>query len=1195
LGIGINIFQWTISNGPCANSTTSDTVIINVFDNEAADANAGVDQELCLPSTSTFMAATPALGAAVGTWSVIQGTGSFSNINSANAQVSGLSVGENIFQWFLDNGPCGNSTDLVSIFVFDPGAPIANAGPDQEFCTPVSSTTMAANLPDLPGVGTWTLISGTGTISNPNSPTTTISGLTIGENIFEWSIYNGPCAEPTNDLVSIFIFDENAPNANAGADQELCLPQNSTNMTAIPAIFPGIGTWTLIQGGGVIAQPNNPNTLITNLPLGVNIFRWTVDNGPCANGITFDTVSILVFSEDSPLANAGPDQQFCSPTAATVLNAVDPVSPQTGTWTVIQGSGFVSNPNDPNSIVSGLSLGENILAWTIYNGSCDNGSSIDFVSIFIFDANAPAANAGPDQELCLPQNTTTMNALAPIFPATGQWTLLQGSGAVLSPGSPSSQVINLGVGENIFQWTVSNGPCAAPITTDIVSIFVFEEDAPVADAGPDQEVCTPTSTVVMNALDLISPQTGTWTLIQGNGTISDSNDPDAIISGLTVGINIFEWAIDNGPCTNASSSDQVAILVYDQNAPPANAGEDQELCLPTNSTVMTATAPIVPATGNWVLVQGNGTIADPGSPTSAITDLAVGVNIFQWTVSNGPCENSVTSDTVTILVFEEDAPLADAGPDLEICTPESCVTLQAAIPTSPTTGTWTILSGSGFVSDVNDPNAELCDLTVGETVLQWTVYNGPCEAGESIDFVVVQVFSAFAPTADAGSDQELCSPELSTNMQGNTPLFPSTGQWTLLSGSGNIENAADPNTLITDLAVGTNEFQWQVSNGPCIEPTSDFVTITVYDPDSPDADAGPDQYFCSPDESTTLEGNVPIFPAVGTWEVIAGEGNITNANDPASTITDLGLGINILIWTIYNGPCENTITTDTVVIYVNDLSVADANAGADQFYCGFQEVIQMEGSVTIGNTATGEWTIISGGGEFADTANEASQVFNVPIGQNTYVWTVDNLECGISSDTVNVWVYDNELVSAFAGLGSGICENLFEPFELNALAAEFPALGYWTILEGNVEISDSLDANAEVLTLGSIENLLDSEISVLSWNIDNGVCGTFSDTIVFSLNDCLTIEIPDAFSPNGDLVNDLWVIDNLVSYPLNSVKIYNRWGALIYEASPYLNDWDGKSTHPSAIGGDLPVSTYYYILDLGNGVEPYSGFVYLRR
>ena len=94
----------------------------------------------------------------------------------------------------------------------------------------------------------------------------------------------------------------------------------------------------------------------------------------------------------------------------------------------------------------------------------------------------------------------------------------------------------------------------------------------------------------------------------------------------------------------------------------------------------------------------------------------------------------------------------------------------------------------------------------------------------------------------------------------------------------------------------------------------------------------------------------------------------------------------------------------------------------------------------------------------------------------------------------------------------------------------------------------------------------------------------------------IDFNIPEGFSPNGDGVNDLIIIRGIDYYPQNSIVIYNRWGIKVYEASPYKNDWDGRSMRGLRVGGDeLPVGTYFYLLDLGDGSKVIKGTFYLNR
>lgn len=99
----------------------------------------------------------------------------------------------------------------------------------------------------------------------------------------------------------------------------------------------------------------------------------------------------------------------------------------------------------------------------------------------------------------------------------------------------------------------------------------------------------------------------------------------------------------------------------------------------------------------------------------------------------------------------------------------------------------------------------------------------------------------------------------------------------------------------------------------------------------------------------------------------------------------------------------------------------------------------------------------------------------------------------------------------------------------------------------------------------------------------------------FGDNCRILVDIPEGFSPNQDEINDRFVIPDLFRYPQNTLKIYNRWGVLVYEKANYDNTWDGKAENPLYGEEELPVGTYFYLLDLGLDQEPIRGYVYLNR
>ena len=90
---------------------------------------------------------------------------------------------------------------------------------------------------------------------------------------------------------------------------------------------------------------------------------------------------------------------------------------------------------------------------------------------------------------------------------------------------------------------------------------------------------------------------------------------------------------------------------------------------------------------------------------------------------------------------------------------------------------------------------------------------------------------------------------------------------------------------------------------------------------------------------------------------------------------------------------------------------------------------------------------------------------------------------------------------------------------------------------------------------------------------------------------CEDLTIFNGFSPNGDQINDTWVIPGIENFPNNKVCVFNRWGNQIFCQNNYLNTaaWDGTWD-----GKDLPDGTYFYVIDDGAGNQ-FSGYVQLHR
>ena len=110
---------------------------------------------------------------------------------------------------------------------------------------------------------------------------------------------------------------------------------------------------------------------------------------------------------------------------------------------------------------------------------------------------------------------------------------------------------------------------------------------------------------------------------------------------------------------------------------------------------------------------------------------------------------------------------------------------------------------------------------------------------------------------------------------------------------------------------------------------------------------------------------------------------------------------------------------------------------------------------------------------------------------------------------------------------------------------------------------------------------------------DNGCQASDEVFIAECTPETLLGTIPNTFTPNEDGFHDDWEIRNIGLFPDADIQIFDRWGRLIYRSDGgYDSDWHGKGPN----GNDLPVDTYYYIIDLKvKGAKPITGTVSIIR
>ena len=196
-----------------------------------------------------------------------------------------------------------------------------------------------------------------------------------------------------------------------------------------------------------------------------------------------------------------------------------------------------------------------------------------------------------------------------------------------------------------------------------------------------------------------------------------------------------------------------------------------------------------------------------------------------------------------------------------------------------------------------------------------------------------------------------------------------------------------------------------------------------------------------------------------------------------------------------------------------------------------------------------------------------------PVDTISYKVIVTNQYGCKDSGQVPVYVYKKLVVNA------GPDKTIFEgdTVTLNGSVKGSPVDIYWTpslyIQNGNTATPLVYPVDNTVYTLFAASGL---------------GCPVESDDVYVRV--FKKLKIPNIFSPNGDGINDTWVITGLDTYPQSTVYIFTRSGQRIFEARSTEKIWDGNFN-----GKPLPVGTYYYVIDLNIGISPVSGWIVIVR
>ncbi|NER17477.1 PKD domain-containing protein [Spongiivirga citrea] len=391
--------------------------------------------------------------------------------------------------------------------------------------------------------------------------------------------------------------------------------------------------------------------------------------------------------------------------------------------------------------------------------------------------------------------------------------------------------------------------------------------------------------------------------------------------------------------------------------------------------------------------------------------------------------------------------------------------------------------------------------------------------------------------------------------------------------------------------------------------TAELIALDTFDPDS-----NPDNNIDSEDDQETINprptglADLSITKSVDNATPLVGDMveftiNLTNSGDSDATgvvVTDLlpaGYTFSSYISTagLYN-EVDGQWTLNSTVVNGNTESLiilAEVNSPS-----GIADEYINNVEITAADQADPD-SVVADGFDIDDYADgivdddEATVIVTPQTVDIAVSKTVDNSDADIGDTVVFVITATNNstVLNATNVVIQDALPSGYEFVSATTSSGIYDeATGFWTIAAVDASITETLSMTVTVLDADNYVNVA-SLISVdqSDVNPDNDQ----ADAMVSP--QCLTIF--NEFSPNGDGTNDFFTIDCISRFPNNKLEVYNRWGNIVFEANGYNNDWDGTSNGRVTINPEkkLPVGTYYYILNLGDGSEPRAGWLYINR
>jgi len=1029
-----------------------------------------------------------------------------------------------------------------------------------------------------------------GTWTSSNTTAATISGTGMvhpvapGTSILTYTAASGCTATTTINVLPSPSAISGPASLCAGLTAQLSNATSGGTWSASPAAIA-----TITAGG-----------LLSGVAAGIVIVSYTTVAGCAATATLTINPSPGILPGASSLC-AGSSAQLSTPSTG-------------GTWTS-------SNPSvatiNTTGLVSATAAGITTILYTNGQG-CSSTRNITVVS-------APSAITGPT-DICVGSLVQLSNAVG-----GGTWSSSNTLVILMPPAAASFSAVNTGVAN--ITYTVASG-CFA-----IYPVTVLAAPGPISGR---QAICTGSSTELSNAVaggtwSVSAPSIATILSSGSQATVFGVSTGSAVVSYIMPGscLATFTLTVTTPPtaisapafiCTSqpAQLSNGVAGGIWSSATPGiasvANTGVVTGIaagtsvvsyalgaCIVTATIEVHATPSIIAGSAN-ICTDGTATLSSaPGggiwtssnTAVATVTSAGPGSAIITGITSGGTLVTyslAGCARTMSVAAISVMPPIT--GPD-NVCSGQH---ISLSHPISG--GTW---SSSNTQVAINAGTGMVSGLSAGTADISYSI-GGSCIATAS---VVVNA------TPDAGTisgASALCvgtTSLLSTDAAG--------GSWNTTNTSLTLAGGS-----VTGQAPGTDTVFYVVTNASCTDTAS--KVITVY----PVADAG----IIAGDTTMCAGSQVLLSSSVGGG-IWSSQYTAIATIDNTGRTTGVATGIDTLWYTVSNPGCT---TQASYPMHVYELPNAGTISGIAKL-CA-QAIATLSSTVAGGTWSSGNnavATVSNTGVWGSGTAGTAVISYTAMVNAGgcfsiaTFTVTV-TAPFSVNSATTPV-LCNGDSTGAITTLVSGSTATLQYLWSTGDTTSSLQQLhaGNYTLAVADlstqcrfadtfnitepqpISIATTVSPDKCRSGSGAIASMPGGGVPPYSflWSnssqekdqqnlhagsftltvMDNNAC---TATVIVPVKDtCSTLNIHDAITPNGDGINDVWVIEGIQLYPGNSVRIFDKWGDLVFETTDYNNDWKGNSRS----GALLPDGTYYYLVKLNQltGENLLSGAVLIKR